>query len=283
MGSEESKCFLKRRQRKSQGGSGIALELTPAGRVLAERLRLQALHGTPRGPLLASDGSGGPVKLLIDFREGGGEKHKLFDLCRDLELQGVPFEVRSLPVGDFLFQAAAFPDRCAVFPVIIERKTAEDLALSLIDGRWESQKGRMLAARGSSVFSAGAAVELCYVIEGNLKKAKAGCCPRGCLSRCGGPTLEEVRPIAQSFCERIQVSGVLLLLARAGLGGRGGVSGRSRRCSASGPRLQRDLHGKLQQNCCRSCGKSQDAGWNLGLGSFIIVDDLVRIVVCLPR
>lgn len=192
MSTDESKCFLKRRQRKSQGGSGVALELTPAGRVLAARLRAQALHGPSRGPLLGSESSGGPVKLLVDFREGGGEKHKLFDLCRDLELQGVPFEVRSLPVGDFLFQAAAYPDRCAVFPVIIERKTAEDLALSMIDGRWESQKARMLASRESLAFSAGASVELSYVIEGNLKKARAGCCPRGCLSRCGGPTLEEV-------------------------------------------------------------------------------------------
>lgn len=83
---------------------------------------------------------------------------RLFEFCRHLEGQRIPFEVRSLPVGDFLFQLSPTEsnipndisakarshlkqanqnmrlNKITVFPVIFERKDASDCAMSMMDG-----------------------------------------------------------------------------------------------------------------------------------------------------
>mmetsp|Transcript_71671 Transcript_71671/g.135178 ORF Transcript_71671/g.135178 Transcript_71671/m.135178 type:complete len:300 (+) Transcript_71671:3-902(+) len=152
-----------------------------------------------------------------------------------LDLRKVPYEVRSLPVGDFLFQvnhhphahggsfgsggvtaewaqgqarAAEAKGQCSVLPVVVERKAAADVALSLKDGRWASQQKVMSEASRSQTFagtmrqgqSVLQRVELVYLVEGSLSKARAGCsCGKVCLAFCGGPTLSEANDAIQAL------------------------------------------------------------------------------------
>ena len=213
-------AYVQKRNRKGRG-SGVAFQLTPKGRALAQRLRRQAASGGSRGAMLESaPGVAGPVRLLVDYREGGGERHKLSTMTNHLDHHPVPYEVRSLPVGDFLFQLVGQPrgissavslpgrqleaasaieasGRVSCFPLLVERKSAADVALSMTDGRWAAQKKRMKEYRDNCTFSGvdeygnRRHVDLIYIIEGSLKGARAGCCSKGCLAECGGPTLAE--------------------------------------------------------------------------------------------
>ena len=85
-------------------------------------------------------------RLVIDKRERA--LIKLF--------QPDQIEVQTLDVGDILCEY----DEGANW--ITERKTAEDLAASIKDGRWGEQKDRLLKS-GCTVV---------YIIEGDLRKAK---------------------------------------------------------------------------------------------------------------
>ena len=84
--------------------------------------------------------------LVIDKRERA--LIKLF--------QPDQIEVQTLDVGDVFCQYENGANWIA------ERKTAEDLAASLKDGRWDEQKDRLLKS-GCTVV---------YIIEGDLRKAK---------------------------------------------------------------------------------------------------------------
>ena len=57
-------------------------------------------------------------------------------------------------------------------PILIERKTADDLAGSLHDGRWERQQRSMRKAQ--YVLGGGEArkCQICYIIEGDANKRK---------------------------------------------------------------------------------------------------------------
>lgn len=57
-------------------------------------------------------------------------------------------------------------------PVLIERKSIEDLAHSISDGRWKNQQHGMRKAQ--YVLGGGAArrCQLCYLIEGDINSAK---------------------------------------------------------------------------------------------------------------
>ena len=85
-------------------------------------------------------------RLVIDKRERA--LIKLF--------QPDQVEVQTLDVGDVFCQ---YDDGASW---IAERKTAEDLAASIKDGRWSEQKDRLLKS-GCTVV---------YIIEGDLRKAK---------------------------------------------------------------------------------------------------------------
>jgi hypothetical protein len=147
---------------------------------------------------------------------------RLLEFCRLVEAQGVPYEVRSLPVGDFLFQLMPTneipPDlsstakshlkqanenmrrnrKITIFPLVFERKDASDLAISMMDGRWESQKVKMKQASKNTEFAGVTKlgvpqqVTLVYGVEGSLRSASAKCCDQECLHRHGGPTLKQV-------------------------------------------------------------------------------------------
>ena len=221
---DDTKVYIKQRSRKKGEGGGAVFELTECGRVLATRLRAEAAAPTEVSDCMLSSGSHalGPVRLLVDFREHGGERFALNDFCDHLDRHAqVPYGVRHLGVGDFMFQligqscsgtdnasrqlnqAAMLEsnNRTAVLPWVVERKEAKDLALSMMDGRWGSQKAKMLEAKanflGSKQSGAGSnlsaqEVRLFFVLEGHLKSARARCCEKGCLASCGGPTLEQV-------------------------------------------------------------------------------------------
>ena len=82
------------------------------------------------------------MTLLVDYREK-----------RLAEVLDVPHLVRSLAVGDILC------DYCAGNQWIAERKTATDLAASIISGRWRDQVHR-LKETGCRVI---------FIVEGDLR------------------------------------------------------------------------------------------------------------------
>ncbi|KAL7063150.1 hypothetical protein AAHC03_0986 [Spirometra sp. Aus1] len=96
--------------------------------------------------------SGGAYELvlLVDIRENFG-LNKMKEMLRsDLSSVSIGCEVRSLPVGDFVWVARPLSDMNALTPfkevvlgIVIERKRADDLASSIVDGRFLEQKSRM--------------------------------------------------------------------------------------------------------------------------------------------
>ena len=87
------------------------------------------------------------MTLLVDYRER-----------RLAELLDVPHAVRNLAVGDLMC------DYGAGNHWIAERKTAADLAASLISGRWRDQLHRLRETRCRVIF----------IIEGDLRTTKLG-------------------------------------------------------------------------------------------------------------
>ena len=83
------------------------------------------------------------MSICVDCRE-----KKLIAVLAD-----VPFQVKQLPVGDVTCEYAEGSGWVA------ERKTAHDLAKSIVDGRWADQTERLLHSGYSYVF---------FLVEGDL-------------------------------------------------------------------------------------------------------------------
>ncbi|MEQ2251741.1 Crossover junction endonuclease mus81 [Ilyodon furcidens] len=95
------------------------------------------------------------IILCVDFIETtGGSHHRKQELVKELQRNGVNFDVRKLNVGDFLWvarekvtpvpgQLRAPAGRELVLDYIIERKRMDDLCGSIIDGRFREQKFRL--------------------------------------------------------------------------------------------------------------------------------------------
>ncbi|XP_077184665.1 structure-specific endonuclease subunit MUS81 isoform X2 [Paroedura picta] len=93
------------------------------------------------------------VILCVDFIETtGGPTSRKRDLVKELERNGVPFSIRKLHVGDFLWVARERhspgqpPSPTAqelVLDYVVERKRMPDLCGSIIDGRFREQKFRL--------------------------------------------------------------------------------------------------------------------------------------------
>ncbi|XP_041926916.1 crossover junction endonuclease MUS81 [Alosa sapidissima] len=95
------------------------------------------------------------IILCIDFIETtGGNTVKKQDLVKELQKNGVTFDIRKLNVGDFLWVARerVAPDQEQLRPppvkelvldYIVERKRMDDLCGSIIDGRFREQKFRL--------------------------------------------------------------------------------------------------------------------------------------------
>eukprot|EP00934_Nitzschia_sp_Nitz4_P007927 Nitzschia sp. Nitz4//scaffold171_size48012//30994//33696//NITZ4_007129-RA/size48012-processed-gene-0.15-mRNA-1//-1//CDS//3329538713//7917//frame0 len=99
--------------------------------------------------------------LVVDDREGGGKTRKLHGMCNELDMRKVPYFVTTLKIGDYAFVDSTTG---SVYPVIIERKSIQDIAASISDGRWVSQKRRMYQA--SYVLGGTDHCRLIYIIEG---------------------------------------------------------------------------------------------------------------------
>eukprot|EP00066_Takifugu_rubripes_P003939 XP_003966918.1 PREDICTED: crossover junction endonuclease MUS81 [Takifugu rubripes] len=95
------------------------------------------------------------IILCVDVIETtGGSHHRKQELVKELQGNGVLFDVRKLNVGDFLWVArekvSPVPGqlqvpvgRELVLDYIIERKRIDDLCSSIIDGRFREQKFRL--------------------------------------------------------------------------------------------------------------------------------------------
>lgn len=85
------------------------------------------------------------ILLLVDTQETNGKNKKFIDETRmNLNQMGVPYEVRRLALGDFIWIARErTTGRELVLPYIVERKRIDDLANSIRDGRFPEQKHRM--------------------------------------------------------------------------------------------------------------------------------------------
>ena len=84
------------------------------------------------------------MSLCIDHRE-----RNLISVCTGL----VVFQINPLTIGDV---ACSYEDGSAW---VVERKTADDLAKSIIDGRWAEQTSRLMSSGYSYVF---------FIVEGDL-------------------------------------------------------------------------------------------------------------------
>jgi len=158
---------MKIRKNKKKCDSGVVFELLPGGRHVATELRKSCNH--QHGPLrqLASkyvSAEYGHVTMGVDFREGGGGKVSLHKMCNMLDEIKVPFVVRELKISDYVFFVN---NRLA--PVLIERKSVDDVANSLSDGRWKRQQRAMRKAQ----FVLGGPsrrCQICYLIEGDASR-----------------------------------------------------------------------------------------------------------------
>ena len=153
LASMESLGLVKEMQRKKLCATHDAYKLTDEGRRRAFAVRASG-EAAEAGPKYShgrvQPGERGAVVLLVDEREGGGTKHNLGSLADALTRHGCRFETRVLPtgLGDYQFVLAdgatgGSGGRERVVPRIIERKSAEDVALSLKDGRWAKQQAAM--------------------------------------------------------------------------------------------------------------------------------------------
>jgi crossover junction endonuclease MUS81 len=119
------------------------------------------------------------VVLLVDVREirSREDRNYLTDRLRQL---GVPCELRNLELGDFLWVARrkgsekyeegrkgsdALATEEIVLDTLIERKREDDLAASILDGRFKEQKHRIRRSLLRSCF---------YIVERNGNASAAG-------------------------------------------------------------------------------------------------------------
>ena len=84
----------------------------------------------------------------------------------------MPYLVRHLNIADYIFLTRTRRGLAREFvaPVLIERKSVEDVACSISDGRWLAQQRRMMAARQIGGDYAGC--RLVYIIEGDAKQRR---------------------------------------------------------------------------------------------------------------
>ena len=163
--------LLKERRNKQACTSGVVFELTDDGRRVAQelKLKLQQEPGSlgPLRQLAASevDEEYGNVTMSMDFREGGGGTRGLHKMCDLLDEHCVPYVVRELKISDYVF----FVDN-KLAPILIERKSAEDVAGSIADGRWERQKRNMRKAQYVLGNGECRKCQICYIIEGDASR-----------------------------------------------------------------------------------------------------------------
>ncbi|KAM3857350.1 crossover junction endonuclease MUS81, partial [Diretmus argenteus] len=160
-------------EKEEEGGGSGVVDLTPSDNEEEEEEEEDRIQSEPGGPGCSGNPqasqatsrrpNGGclspgtyEIILCVDFIEttGGGSNHRKQELGKELQRNGVTFDIRKLNVGDFLWvarekvaplpgQLRAPPARELVLDYIIERKRIDDLCGSIIDGRFREQKFRL--------------------------------------------------------------------------------------------------------------------------------------------
>ncbi len=166
-GSIESTSYIKKRLIRGKQH----YQLLPLGFRKAVMISRRCLPA-PSGPyrfcnLLSAQPKYDGICLGVDFREGGGgDRHRkvLHEMCNKLDLQKIPYFVSTLRIGDYCFFSGDM-----LCPIIVERKSVEDVAKSIDsgDGRWVKQKARMY--HGQYVFGY-QNCRMAYIIEGKIEK-----------------------------------------------------------------------------------------------------------------
>lgn len=99
--------------------------------------------------------------LQMDHREKNHASSSTFE--EKFEMSGIEVARSALPLGDFLWTVeleTGFGPFSFVADAIIERKTCDDLARSIIDGRYSDQKTRLLKCGVKRKF---------FLVEGNVE------------------------------------------------------------------------------------------------------------------
>jgi ERCC4-type nuclease len=165
---EDGPC-IKRRKKEGK----LCFELLPRGYHDAERIRNRSFPSSPGhyrcSKIREVDEKYKGICLGVDRQEGGGGSRVLHEMCGKLDMQKVPYFVGTLAIGDYVFftskdEGCRLDNLC---PIIIERKSIQDVAQSINDGRWASQKARMY--QGQFVFGYDNC-KMVYIIEGNENK-----------------------------------------------------------------------------------------------------------------
>lgn len=98
------------------------------------------------------------VILLIDNRESGSNNENFKEEIENRVPDQIRIEQRNLVIGDFMWiYKDPATDEEFVLDYVIERKTLNDLAVSIIDGRYKEQKYRLKNTKISNVY---------YIFEG---------------------------------------------------------------------------------------------------------------------
>ncbi len=102
--------------------------------------------------------------LYVDNREKGPNRDNIY-FAEKLQMGGIDIVTRNLSLGDFLWGLEIVTVQGETFTLaldyIIERKTIDDLAASIFDGRYKDQKRRLKNSKIDNVF---------YLIEGDLSQ-----------------------------------------------------------------------------------------------------------------
>ena len=160
--------YIKFHRQKGQ----LCVELTTLGyRMVVEKIRnrfFPEVSGHYRtSNLFAVDSRYENICLAVDYREGGGPKRRLHFMCNKLDTLKIPYIVCPLHIGDYAFFVTDNGNECnstsKLCPILIERKSIQDVAQSIFDGRWKDQKRRMY--QGQYVFGY-ENCRLAYIIEG---------------------------------------------------------------------------------------------------------------------
>ena len=141
-------------------------ELTPLGYQTAQNLRSQ-VYPAPSGCYRCSNEIDSDqysnIVLGVDNREGGGASKVLHAMCNKLDWTHLPYFVAPLTIGDYVFF-----HQNKLLPLLVERKSVQDVAQSIFDGRWERQKERMY--HGQFVFGYDGSSRLAFIIEGKQER-----------------------------------------------------------------------------------------------------------------
>ena len=97
--------------------------------------------------------------LIIDNREA-----KLIELIKNTSAFTIPYEIKSLQIGDIIITNDKYPDKS----IVIERKCVQDMLASIKDGRYKEQKIRLQAEKSNSNDN----TLICYLVEGSVQEVR---------------------------------------------------------------------------------------------------------------